>query len=855
MNLVRCGCRALSLLALLSGMTMAQNAEPPTVLTIRATNKPLASLQQAANLARVVGVPGSGYEVPNFPPLEDTRTIVDRVILARDPLLQAFTPSVPTTLLTQFDGSDNTDNGVNVTPPDTDGDVSSDVVDRYVQMINIVTTVFDKNGNIVPGGSAFPSNAFWSGFGGFCETTNSGDPIVLYDETNDRWLVSQFAFTSTSTPPWLQCVAVSQTSDPLGAYNRYAFDFGSIGFPDYPKHGIVSDSITMMANLFNPSFVGTFIGAMDKNCMYAGSPSCTLVGANLGGSEFGFVAGDLDDASGTAGFVPALFATAMTANGLFDVWEVDPDFLTPANSTITRISRIPISSFDSDLCTASRERCVPHPGSGDNLETLSGRLMHRLQVRDFGTHLSMVAAHTVDADAAPFNTPGRSGIRWYEVRSTNGGASWSLYQEGTHAPADGLHRWMPSIAMNATGDVGVGFMVSDDTLPVEVRVTGQTAATSGSGTFDADEGPCRVGDAGADWSGRAGDYSATNVDPDSDSFWHTNEFGRSSVFRGWGTAVCEFELVGGPVNLPPVVTITAPANGSMFNAGDAVTFTGTAIDPEDGDISASVAWSSSLDGALGTGASVTTSTLSVGAHTVTAAVTDSGGQGGNDQVGVTILGIATDVHVEAIVTDTLGAGKGRKYGIATVTIFDDLGSPVDNATVMGTFGGSFSELVSGDTAADGTVNFQTSTTEKGGVTVDFCVDNVDAGFLPYDPNDNANPAFACGAPPTPATSIHVQSVVTGTQSAGQGNKRGIATVTIVDDLGNPVEGASVMGDFGGDFGETVVGSTGPDGSVTLTTLQTLRGGLTVLFCVSDVTHGTLPYEPSDDEDPGDCPLP
>ena len=538
--------------AILLGLGLAAlpaQAQDIEIVVLTSTNRPLSSLRDAAAASRQRPPLILYNEVPNFHLENDNRAQKGGPDVTQDPLRQIFAPTVATNVLTQFDGADNTDNGVNVTPPDTDGDVSGDAVDRYMQMINIVTAVFDKDGNFAPGGTPFFSSAFWDQFGGLCETNDNGDPIVLYDETNQRWFVSQFAFNTNISgdpiAPFIQCIAVSQTSDPLGAYNRYSFNFTSFGFNDYPKFGFTTDSITMMANLFIPPsffFGGTFIGVADKACMYAGTASCTLVGTNVGGGEFGFVAGDLDDAAGTAGFVPALFGTAMTANGLFDVWEVDPDFVTPGNTTITRIERVPIASFDSDLCPAPRERCIPHPGSGDDLETLSGRLMHRLQLRDFGTHLSMVTAHTIDVDAAPPGGNGRAGIRWYELRSTDGGASWSLHQEGTHDPGGGLDRWMPSIAMNAAGDVGIGYMVSSASTPVEIRVTGQTAGTSGSGVFDGDEGVCRAGQAGADWSGRSGDYSATNVDPDSDTFWHTNEFGRSTAFRGWGTAVCEFAV-------------------------------------------------------------------------------------------------------------------------------------------------------------------------------------------------------------------------------------------------------------------------------------------------------------------------
>ncbi len=83
---------------------------------------------------------------------------------------------------------------------------------------------------------------------------------------------------------------------------------------------------------------------------------------------------------------------------------------------------------------------------------------------------------------------------------------------------------------------------------------------------------------------------------------------------------------------PPVVTITAPADSSSFGIGDSILFTGTATDLEDGDISASLSWSSDIDGVIGSGASFSTSSLSVGVHTITASVTDSDTNPGSDSI-------------------------------------------------------------------------------------------------------------------------------------------------------------------------------------------------------------------------------
>ncbi|MGD8989015.1 MAG: S8 family serine peptidase, partial [Syntrophobacterales bacterium] len=90
-------------------------------------------------------------------------------------------------------------------------------------------------------------------------------------------------------------------------------------------------------------------------------------------------------------------------------------------------------------------------------------------------------------------------------------------------------------------------------------------------------------------------------------------------------------------NEPPTVTITAPSDGASFEEEQVVTFSATAVDHEDGNISADIEWVSSIDGAIGKDvASFLTSSLSVGTHTITASVNDSGGEGGSDLISVTI---------------------------------------------------------------------------------------------------------------------------------------------------------------------------------------------------------------------------
>jgi hypothetical protein len=444
-----------------------------------------------------------------------------------------------------FDGVENDDNdaafGFLVAPPDTDGDVGRH---HYVQMTNDLTIVFDKSGNVVLG--PFPNNAFWTGLGGLCETTNRGDAVVLYDDESDRWLVSQFAFTSSNTPPWSLCVALSVTGDPTGSYFQHEFDFSAIGFPDYPKYGFVTDAIGVMANLFSP-FQGAGLGAIDKAEAFSSLPT-TMVFFKLGSNEFGFVAGDNDGP--VFKHMPPTFATNNGGSGnRIDFWEIHPDFAAPALSTIGEVAKIPVTPFDADLCGASRERCIDQPGSGTGagndvitfLEAIPDRLMHRLQLRNFGKDKRAVVAHTVDVDGN-----GKAGVRWYEFRNHKG-RGWKLFKEDTFSP-DGDHRWMGSIAMNRRGETCLGYSISSSSTFPSIGVAGRSGESSHMNlgelvVFDGNVDP-HVQRRTARW----GDYSAMAIDPVDGTCWYTQEYAKPNTRIGeqfgWATKIVQVKLKG-----------------------------------------------------------------------------------------------------------------------------------------------------------------------------------------------------------------------------------------------------------------------------------------------------------------------
>src|SRR5881392_1864736 len=178
-----------------------------------------------------------------------------------DAALQALTAAVAIpSPLANFEGLSNQDNlnifGFRVNPPDPNGEVGPN---NYVEIINLVFAVYDKNGNRLLG--PIDTGSLWTGFAVPDCTDPSGDPVVLYDQFDDRWLLSQFT-TRGMNPngsfnglPFYNCVAISQTGDPTGAYFRYAFITSQDGststfFPDYPKYGVWTDSYVITSRDF-----------------------------------------------------------------------------------------------------------------------------------------------------------------------------------------------------------------------------------------------------------------------------------------------------------------------------------------------------------------------------------------------------------------------------------------------------------------------------------------------------------------------------------------------------------------------------------------------------------------------------
>ena len=416
-------------------------------------------------------------------------------------------------------------------PPDTVGAVGAT---QYVQWVNSSFAVFDKSTGAIAAGFPKPGTSPWVGFGGACETNNDGDPIVQYDKVAQRWILTQF---SVSTLPYLQCVAVSQTSDATGAYYRYAFSYGNTQFNDYPKMGVWPDGYYISYNIFTngQTFAGSKVCAFDRAKMLAGDPAASQQCFQLSTSYGGLLPADLDGTTPPPAGSPNFFMN-FGANSL-NLWKFHVDFTTPANSTFTGPTNIPVAAFNAACSGGSA--CIPQPGTNNSLDSLADRLMYRLAYRKLAVGESLVLNHSVTVGR---KRTGITSVRWYELR--NPGATPTVFQQGTLGTADGIHRWMGSIAMDKQGNIALGYSASSDAVNPSIRYTGRLV-TDALGTMQTENIIQAGGGSQTGTLHRWGDYSAMTVDPVDDcTFWYTTEYLKASGTFNWSTRIASFKFPG-----------------------------------------------------------------------------------------------------------------------------------------------------------------------------------------------------------------------------------------------------------------------------------------------------------------------
>jgi hypothetical protein len=448
-----------------------------------------------------------------------------------DPVIQDSSEA-PTklgvTLGFNFDGVDGETAG-GVIPPDTNGAVGDK---QYFMMTNFAFQIFNKTTGKSELGPVL-INSIWANFGGQCQESNGGDPVVLYDKMANVWLIEQLEYTSS----YQICVAVSQTDDATGKWNLYSFTFTN-GLTDYPKLGIWPDAYYLAFNSFGPGDGEPC--AMDRKSMIAGKKNPTIICFNPNSSDMGFLPSDIDGATLPPSGAPNHYVELGNSNTTIKEYDFHVDFVHPKKSTFKGPNTITVPAY-TVLCGGGGGACIPQPSGGAELDAIGDRMMFRNAYRNFGDHEAMVFSHSV---APGKGSTAVSAERWYELRATPPGGSFTLYQAGTFQNKTDNY-WMGSAAMDKNGDMALGFSV-DNTKKLDptIWLTGRVPTDP----LNKLESPILIhkGTNVQDNINRWGDYSSMSVDPTDDcTMWYTQEYttGQDSGFN-WQSHVASFKFNG-----------------------------------------------------------------------------------------------------------------------------------------------------------------------------------------------------------------------------------------------------------------------------------------------------------------------
>ena len=413
--------------------------------------------------------------------------------------------------------------------------------DEIVQINNSHLAVFSKQGKTYPASGkvvfgAVVTNTLFAGFGGPCEQQVSGDAVVRYDQLANRWLIVVPVFRrATPDAAYAMCYAVSTGPSPLGSYYRY--EFARPLFPDYPRPAIWPDGYYVPTST-GDTVIQKHICAADREAMLHGkaaSEQCFIIdGVNF------LNAADVDGKRLPPHDTPEVILAA-GGTQLHDQFEDDAimewrdfiDWKHPERSHLDGPQRIAVAPYHY-LCDGQLSKCVPQPGTEVRLDAQGDKLMQRLSYRNLGSKQFIVAAHSVDTGAG-------GGVRWYQFQ-VDGDGPLKVTQQGTYAP-DGSFRWMPSIAMDHKGDIGVGYSFGDSSTFVGQRFAARMAADR-PGSMTLHESVLADGKSAQTSSLRWEDYTTLALDPSDDcTFWYVGDYLKAGDDR-YSTRIGAWRLPG-----------------------------------------------------------------------------------------------------------------------------------------------------------------------------------------------------------------------------------------------------------------------------------------------------------------------
>ena len=213
-----------------------------------------------------------------------------------------------------------------------------------------------------PSLGSMTSATFWSGLTGpdpvgLCATHPQGEPSVAYDWSADRWVISEAAYlldgSNKPTGAFVECVAVSNTPDATGTWNRYVFQVSTAVYPEHPTLGVWSDGyyLSFDQHTSADTWAGAGALALERSKMLTGAAAQARYFdlGNITPGLGGMLPANLNGSNAPVAGAPEIYAQGHddrvnNTHDRLELWGFHVDWTAPlTNSTFQPIVNLPLN--------------------------------------------------------------------------------------------------------------------------------------------------------------------------------------------------------------------------------------------------------------------------------------------------------------------------------------------------------------------------------------------------------------------------------------------------------------------------------------------------------------------------------